>query len=121
MKRKRIRVGRGVYRDRWGLSATVKVDGTQREKRFPAGTALRTIRAWQDQMRVALRAVTPRRPRGSFETDATGYLATMQRMASYRERERNIGLWTAEFGSRRRDSITTDEIATVMHGWEQQG
>ena len=42
-------------------------------------------------------------------------------MASYGERERNIGLWTAEFGSRRRDSITTDEIAAVMQGWEQQG
>ncbi len=121
MKRKRTRVAKGIYRDRWGVSATVKVDGTQREKRFPADTALRTIRAWQDQMRVALRAAAPRRPRGSFETDATGYLATVQRMASCRERERNIELWTAEFGSRRRDSITTDEIVTVLQGWEQQG
>ena len=121
MKRRRTRIGQGIYRDQWGLSATVKVDGTQREKHFPAGTAIRTIRVWQNHMRVALRAAAPRGCRYSFKTDATHHLATMQRMASYRERERNIGLWTAEFGSRRRDSITTDEIATVMQGWEQQG
>ena len=42
-------------------------------------------------------------------------------MPSYRERERNIGLWVEEFGSRRRESITTDEIAVIMQGWEQQG
>ena len=91
MKPKRNRVALGIYRDRWGLSATVKVDGTQREKRFPPDTPLRTIRAWQDHMRVALRAAAPRRCRTNFKTDATAYLARVRRMASYLERERNIG------------------------------
>ena len=121
MKRMRTRIGQGIYRDQWGLSATVKVDGTQREKRFPAGTAIRTIRVWQDHMRVALRAAAPRGCRYSFKTDATHYLANVQRMPSYRERERDIGLWIDEFGSRQRNSITTDEIAAVIQQWEREG
>ena len=121
MTRKRRRIARGVYRDQWGVSATVKVDGTQREKRFPIGTTLRKIRDWQGEMRVALRAAVRRRPRGSFTADAMHYLAGVRGMPSYRERERDIGFWLAEFGERRRDSITTREIATLLQRWERAG
>ena len=121
MTRKRTRIGRGVYRDQWGISATVKVEGTQREKRFPIGRSLKTIHAWQDVIRASLRACAPRRSNRDFKTDATRYLSKVRTMVSYRERERNIGLWIAEFGSRRRDSITTEEIALVLQRWEQEG
>ena len=121
MTRKRRRIARGVYRDRWGVSATVKVDGTQREKRFPIGTALQKIRDWQGEMRVALRASVRRGPRGSFKADAIRYLAGVRGMPSYRERERDIGFWIAEFGERRRDSITTKEMVSVLQRWEQKG
>ena len=43
--RRRVRVAEGIYRDRHGLAATVKVNGVQRELRFPPGTPLKTIRA----------------------------------------------------------------------------
>ena len=119
MKRKRTRVGRGIYRDQWGLSATVKVNGTQRERRFPKDTGLRGIREWQDQVRVALRAAAPKQPRSSFKMDAHRYLAMVRRMPSYRERKRNINNWIAEFGPRRRDSITTEEIWAVLQRWEE--
>ena len=36
--RRRVRVAEGIYKDRHGLAATVKVNGIQREIRFPAGT-----------------------------------------------------------------------------------
>ena len=120
MTRKRRRIARGVYRDRWGVSATVKVDGTQREKRFPIGTALQKIRDWQGEMRVALRASVRRGPRGSFKADAIRYLAGVRGMPSYRERERDIGFWIAEFGERRRDSITTKEMVSVLQRWNRR-
>ena len=72
-------------------------------------------------MRVALRASVRRRPRGSFKADAIHYLAWVRGMPSYRERERDIGCWIAEFGERRRDSITTREIASVLQRWEREG
>ena len=121
MKRKRVRIARGIYRDRWGLSATVKVDGKQREQRFPKDTGLRKIREWRDQIRVALRAAAPRQPRNSFKVDADHYLAIVQGMPSYNERKRNINDWVAEFGPRRRDSITTEEIWAVLQRREQEG
>ena len=121
MTRKRRRIARGVYRDQWGVSATVKVAGTQREKRFPSGTPLRDIRRWQGEMRVALRAAAPSRPSGSFKADADRYLAGVRAMPTYRERERTIHLWVAEFGARRRASITTEEVALVLQRWEQLG
>ena len=43
--RRRVRVAEGIYKDRHGLAATVKVNGVQREIRFPPGTPLKTIRA----------------------------------------------------------------------------
>ena len=49
--RKRVRVSEGIYRDRYGLAATVKVNGIQRERRFPPGTRLRTIKGWRDETR----------------------------------------------------------------------
>ena len=39
--RRRVRVAEGIYKDRHGLAATVKVNGIQREVRFPRGTPLR--------------------------------------------------------------------------------
>ena len=71
---RRKRIGKGVYRDAYGIAATVKVgtgDGAQqREKRFPFDTKLTTIREWQDAMRAELRTAQ-RRPsamsRGTLE------------------------------------------------------
>ena len=114
MKRKRTRIALGVYRDQWGLSATVKVDGKQREQRFPKDTSLRTIRAWQDQMRVALRSIRPTRPRTNFDSDAKSYLAGVRMMPSYRERERNIGLWVDERGGPRNLDSGFSEISIVF-------
>ena len=53
---RRTRVAEGVYKDRWGLAATVKVHGVQREIRFPPDTSLKTIRAPRNELRVSLRS-----------------------------------------------------------------
>jgi hypothetical protein len=57
---RRKRIAKGVYRDRYSLSATVKV-GTgaaarQREKRFPFHTPLKDIKAWQGEHALGLGA-----------------------------------------------------------------
>jgi hypothetical protein len=52
--RRRIRIAPGIYRDQYGLAATVKVGRVQREHRFPAEEALATIKAWQANVRAEL-------------------------------------------------------------------
>jgi len=38
-------------------------------------------------------------------------------MPTFRERRRHVELWIAEFGHRRRDTITTADIDEVLSGW----
>ena len=40
----RTKLAKGMYRDQWGIAATVKTGGLQREKRFLPDTSLKTIK-----------------------------------------------------------------------------
>ncbi len=96
--RRRVRVAEGVYRDRHGLAATVKVNGVQREIRFPAGTPLKTIRAKRDELRASLRTV-PAGERNTLAHDAARYLHQVNgELVSIADRRYHIDLWTACFG-----------------------
>jgi integrase len=116
-ERTRARLDTGIYRDQWGIAATVKVGKLQREKRFDAETSIKTIKAWQDETRVALRKISPTATRGTFAADAARYLAAVAAMPTYKEREQHIALWTAEFGARARYTITTPDVDAVLSRW----
>ena len=96
--KRRTRVAEGVYKDRYGLAATVKVNGIQREIRFPAGTSLKTIRARRDELKASLR----RQPHGKRHTlayDAERYLKQVEdKLVSIGDRQHHIRLWVARFG-----------------------
>src|SRR5688500_18294193 len=120
-ERQRTRIGKGVYRDAWGIAATVKAGGAQREKRYLPDTPLKTIKAWQDETRVALRKLAPGGTRGTFAADAARYLQGVSSMPTIKERTAHVALWTAEFGPRARHTITTPEIDTVLSRWLSAG
>lgn len=67
--RRRVRVAEGIYKDRHGLAAAVKVNGIQREVRFPHGTPLNTIRARRNELRASLRTL-PASGRHTLSHDA---------------------------------------------------
>ena len=71
--RRRIRIAEGIYKDRYGLAATVKVGTVQKEIRFKFETPLRTIQKKRDELRVSLRKL-PTDERGTLEADAERYL-----------------------------------------------
>ena len=96
--RRRVRVARGIYRDRWGLAATAKVNGIQREIRFPPGTPLKTIRARRDELRASLRTL-PVGERYTLAHDATRYLRQIgNELVSIADRRHYIKEWAARFG-----------------------
>ena len=101
-KRARTRIGVGIYRDAYGLAATVKAGGVQREKRFPPDTSVKTMKAWQGETRVALRKLNPRAGRGTFAADVDRYLEGRTTMPTYAGRKVHLALWSAEFGQRSR-------------------
>ena len=101
--RRRTRVAEGIYKDRWGLAATVKVHGVQREIRFPRGTPLKTIRARRDQLRASLRTL-PHGARHTLAHDAGRYLEQVASAlvgecgAAPRCRGVAPGVWTSSHG-----------------------
>ena len=96
--RSRTRVAPGVYKDRWGLAATVKVNGIQREIRFPPATPLKTIRARRDELRASLRTM-PRAPRETLASDAERYLEQVTgNLIGSAERRRDVEAWLPKFG-----------------------
>lgn len=95
---KRVRVAEGIFRDRYGLSATVKANGIQREVRFPPGTSLMTIRARRDEMRASLRTL-PKGVKHTLADDARRYLDKMKgRIVSFDNRRRHVMRWVEKFG-----------------------
>ena len=120
---RRKRIGKGLYRDSYGLSATVKVgariEAVQREKRFAFDTPHKEIRAWQDATRAELRALQ-RRPvaiRGTLADDVTHYLRQVQHLASYKSRVSEVHAWTDLYGSLRRAQLSAAHVREARGRW----
>ncbi len=120
--RRRVRVAEGVYKDRHGLAATVKVNGVQRELRFPAGTRLKTIRARRDELRASLRTL-PEGERHTLAHDAGRYLDQVKTTlrVSLRDRRRDLGEWLPRFGHLRTLTLPTHLAAlnAQLHEWRR--
>lgn len=115
-------IGSGIYEDDHGLAAVVNVGSgpgrLTRERRYPKGTTLRTIRAWQEETRVELRKMAGRVSSGTLADDVPAYLARIRKtLASYRDRERDVRAWLPRFGQRRRASLTTRELDAQLAHW----
>lgn len=114
---------KGVRRDRYGLRAYVYANGQQREKRFPYDTLEKTIKAWRDETRVALRKIPqdtgpPPSPPESFAADVQRYLLQVRAMPTYAQRSDHLALWLTALGSDRpRATISEADIRAVLQIW----
>ena len=119
--RRRVRIAEGIYKDRHGLAATVKVNGIQRELRFPPGTPLKTIRAQRDELRASLRTL-PAGERHTLAHDAGRYLDQVQHtLVSFADRRRDLQAWLPRFG-RLRTLALPSHLAVLnaqMHDWRE--
>lgn len=78
----RTRIAPGIYQDALGYAVVAHAAGQRREHRFPAGTPLKTMRAWQDDTRADLRetatdtaaALLP----GTLQAAVAAYLAPLR-------------------------------------------
>ncbi len=117
--RRRVRVAEGIYRDRHGLAATVKVNGVQREIRFPPGTPLKTIRARRDELRASLRTL-PAGGRHSLNHDAGRYLDQVKTtLISFGDRRRELLAWLPRFGHLRTLALPAHlpALNAQLHEW----
>lgn len=99
-----------------GTLAHIRIHGTLHRRHFPKGTPPVQIRQWVLTTELRHRKTTPGRT-GRFEDDARAYLEAVRAMPSYSDRALHIEEWIAVFGSRYRDSITSDEIRAQLQRW----
>ncbi|OFW15714.1 MAG: hypothetical protein A3H29_08660 [Acidobacteria bacterium RIFCSPLOWO2_02_FULL_67_21] len=115
------RLGSGGFRVKVAVGDR-KRGGHQRETTFPPNTGLREMKAWQTHERARLlrQGIVP--ARGTLEADLPTYLAKMKRkLAHVDSREDEINAWPGRFGSRRRHTITRDEVRRQIKDWEDAG
>ena len=119
--RRRVRVAEGIYKDRHGLAATVKVNGTQREVRFPPGTPLKTIRARRDELRASLRTL-PAGGRHTLNHDAGRYFGQVEStLISFGDRRRDLLAWLPRFGHLRTLALPAHlpTLNAQLHEWRR--
>lgn len=117
--RRRVRVAEGIYKDRHGLAATVKVNGVQREVRFPPGTPLKTIRARRDELRASLRTL-PAGGRHTLNHDTGRYLDQVKStLISFGDRRRELLAWLPRFGQLRTLALPAHlpQLNAQLHEW----
>lgn len=120
-KRKRVRVAKGIYRDRYGLATTVKVNGIQREARFPLGTPLKIIRERREEMRASLRTL-PKGKKHTLAHDAGRYIEKMVgRIVSWKDRRRHVMRWVEHFGHLRTLVLEQHipQLNDQLHEWRR--
>ena len=75
------------------------------------------MQAWR---RDAVAKAAPRKTRalaGTLEVDAARYLDAVKALPTWKDREREIGLWASVLGHKRRDAITAVDIRTCRDRW----
>jgi integrase len=113
----------GIRRDRYGFRAYVKVGALQREKRFPPETSLKTMQAWRDECRVALRALPVRTTRGTLAADVAVYLAleTVKTLVSVKSLRCELMAWVDRYGDWPRTRLTRDQVLESREAWLTEG
>lgn len=118
-RRSRTRIGEGLYRDRFGLAATVKVGRIQREKRWPHGTATDTLRRWRVQMRAELETAraTGKVVTGTLKADGDRFLERKKGRESFKADRSHLRAWYPRLGGQLRHTITLAAVELLVSDW----
>jgi hypothetical protein len=101
----------------------VRIRGVYRSKVVPASKTTDELKDERENLRVDLRRElgatgrgdTPKPEDEPFGVAADRYLQAVTSLPTYSERERDIALWVAEFGGRKRGTISSADIRTVRY------
>lgn len=125
----RIRLHPGIYRDGDALVAEVRIgssrDGTQtrQRQRFPLGTPVKEMQAWQHGARYDLAIAAPSAPtRGSLAADIADFVAALPEGRYRVDTEDLLSHWSrSAIGARDRRTITRLDLLAVISDWTTAG
>lgn len=114
----RVRVAPGIYKDKIGYAAVVRVGDWRKDKRFPKHTPLSEIKGWQEQLRVRWRGSGfASKPQGNFAADVESYLALVKHLAGWVELRSELRAWVKLVGHLRRTQITNAHVLRARNHW----
>ncbi len=118
----RVRIAKGIYRDRCGLAVVVSVGRRSKEKRFPFQTALADLKKEQQQMRTALLEQDDRPLRGTLAAVAPKYLALVKYLAksTWRGRKCEVDAWVKQAGPLPLSKVTKETVLKARNAWLEQ-
>lgn len=112
-------VDRGIWKTDHGFRIVVRIGPTLHTKRFPPTYTLDKLRQWRDDH---IKRHRPKKAtRGTFAADAERYLNTVQSMASYGDRARDIQAWADALGDTARWRITPELVRGQLSAWKAAG
>lgn len=118
--RKRQRLAKGIFADRYGISVIYFEHGTAVETRFPSGTSVDRLIAWRETQLKHLRESVPH-TRNQMARDAVKYLKRLKGRPGYSSERSHLTAWLRAFGPTVRRSITTQRCELILAEWRQQG
>jgi integrase len=114
----------GIRRKRNGWQAFIWINGKFHSEQFPLDTAIATMREWREAqlLKHGQKKTTP----GTFEALVDAYLTKPEIAAKKKRYLRQLrallDLWLEALGRERRlDSITRDDVETVLQDWLTAG
>lgn len=119
---RRVRLARGIYRDKFGIAGVVTVNGWRKECRFPRDEPLANVRQWQGDEMTRLRSSGVKTTRrGRFAADVDVYLERVRHLAGWISLRSELRQWVKLFEDWRRDQITTEDVEDARKTWLAAG
>jgi site-specific recombinase XerD len=128
MSERKLAIDPGIYQMPNGSFRVIARVGDRaagprpKEKRFPRGTALRTMRQWRDDQRAEMRRGDLRPAKGTLAEDVETYLKLVEpRLVSFKDRAYDLRQWLPRFGARHRHTLEPKELQTQLNEWRMKG
>ncbi len=113
------RVARGIFQDDTGYRAQASFRGKKRERRFPLGTSLRKMQAWQESARTELRKgrVIFRNAAGTLSADIRRYLSQVKHLVGYKSRRSELHAWAQLYPRMDRAYLEPEDVRRAVSVW----
>lgn len=114
----RVRVDRGIYRDRGGFEVVAHAHGHRRSRRYPLDTDLEDLKTWRDETTAELRSEDPITVDASTIAGAIArYVAKVQPSGDTSQ----FNAWTLACGTLPRRKLTPAKAQELFDRWKAEG
>jgi|SRR5262245_37812125 len=119
---KRQRLAKGIYRDAYGISIVISVNGKPQEERAEADTPLDKLIARRKRLIGQLAENrAPERVRGSLARDVVQYLKRLKGLEGYKAEKSHLRAWLHRWPTIKRWQITSEMIEFAIADWRNMG